>query len=91
MQRKNGGLLLLVEYIGVVVLWLLKSKKAREATRNAETRRLAFGSVIVSLAVGVLATTLTSVNGWIVLLVVLSIPMAVFLLKTLRKKLEEDA
>ena len=86
MQSKNGGFLLLVEYTGMVILWLSRSKKTLQETRSAETLRLFLGSVIIGL-MGVLVTTLTDVHVWIILLIVPSTIIIVFLLKVVHEKL----
>ena len=89
MQSKNGGFLFLVEYTGMVVLWLLRNKQARQEKRSAETRRLALGGVIIGFITGILVTALTNVNNWIVLPIIPLTPIAVFLLRAVREKLEE--
>ena len=87
MQSQNGGLLLLVEYTGMVILWLSRSKRAFQETRSAEALRLFFGSVVIGL-IGVLVATLKDVHNWIILLIVPLTMIIVFLLKEIHKKLE---
>jgi len=87
MQSKNGGFLLLVEYTGMVILRLSRSKKTLQGTRSAENLRLFLGSVIIGL-MGVLVTTLKDVHVWIILLIVPSTIIIVFLLKVVHEKLE---